>query len=219
MLSKKERNKLIDIDVSFLVDATHSLGLPESHFDYGIKPVAPSKKLVGTALTIRLETIKDKKLANLDLYKDLLSARPNVSYPVVAIEIPKELHNSGIWGEGAATLAKSSGFVGAVIDGAVRDINILRSIEIPTFCRIIAPGFMVCKVSDVGNPIIVGGKNVCNGDIIVGDDDGVIVIKPENLSDVITKAKAIHEWEQIVHKEFSEGNDWKNAFKIAGPMP
>ncbi len=219
MLTEKIQKELMGMDVAFLVDATYSLNLPESHLDYGIRPLVSNKKLVGTALTVRIETVKDKKLANFDSYSELLGTKPKVPYPVIVVEVPEKLHNYALWGDGGATLASSSGFIGYVIDGAIRDINILKTMDIITFYRTIAPGYIAGRVADVGNPVTVGSRTIFNGDIIVGDDDGVIVIKPENIEDTINRVKIIYKWEEAVHKGFRNGLYWKDAIKNAGEMP
>ncbi len=68
-------------------------------------------------------------------------------------------------------------------------------------------------------PVVIGGRTVYSGDIVVGDNDGVIVIRPEELSDIVAKAQAIKEWEHRVHAALATGQSTEEALAAAGPMP
>ncbi|MFP3386906.1 RraA family protein, partial [Tritonibacter sp. SIMBA_163] len=67
-----------------------------------------------------------------------------------------------------------------VIDGSVRDAEALGEMNIPVYAKGITPnGPYKNGPGEINTPISIGGKVVCPGDIIVGDQDGVVVIQPE----------------------------------------
>ena len=127
----------------------------------------------------------------------------------------------GIFGGGAATMARAHGFVGALIEGAVRDSHDLREMKFPAFSRTVCPGYIVSKVSAVAlnDPVTIGGRTIRGDDAIVGDNDGVVVIGPDELDEVIARAFAIEEWEHRMHALQAKGATVADAIDSAGPMP
>jgi regulator of RNase E activity RraA len=114
-----------------------------------------------------------------------------------------------------------NGFVGALIDGAVRDTHDLHRMNFPAFSRTIAPGFICGKVAAVSfdEPVCIGGVPIAAGAILFGDNDGVVVMDPAHLDAVIGKAQAIRQWEHKVHRAVAEGCSSEEIQKKAGPMP
>ena len=137
------------------------------------------------------------------------------------IEIPTELHAFGIVGDGAATLARRNGFVGALVEGAVRDTHALKQMDFPAFSRTIAPGYIMGKASiaSAGEPVHVGGQTIHEGDVIAADNDGVVVIRDSELDRVVARASAHCEWEERGNQLVAEGKNWKELEEILGPRP
>jgi regulator of RNase E activity RraA len=111
--------------------------------------------------------------------------------------------------------------VGALVDGAVRDTSDLQEMGFPVFCRRIGPGYIVGKsyVAAVGEPVRIGGRTVAPGDVIVADNDGVIVIPPDEVEAVVTRALAINAWEKPRHANIADGMDYKEVERLSGPLP
>ena len=94
--------------------------------------------------------------------------------------------DTGFWGEILTTAAQARGIRGLVTDGAVRDTRGIRALGFPVFSvgvAISGPGKKWPGV--LGQPVIIGGVLVRPGDIVVGDDDGVVVVKPEAGEEVL----------------------------------
>ena len=92
----------------------------------------------------------------------------------------------GYWGEVLTTGAQARGLVGLVIDGAVRDGDALERLAFPVFARgLVLRGATKTKPGEVGGTAEVAGVIVSTGDWIVGDRDGVVVIRHDQLSDVL----------------------------------
>ena len=139
----------------------------------------------------------------------------------MVIQVPEELHSYGIVGEGAATMGRRHGFVGALVEGAARDTLELKDMAFPVFSRTIAPGFMLglASVADVGGPVQVAGRTIHAGDVICADNDGVVVVRPDELEDLAAKALAIVAWEHAHNSLMAQGTGHEEAKDIVGPMP
>ena len=210
-------DSLLLLSTPLLVDARVGLGLSESPLDCGIRPVVPFSRMCGTAVTIRLEIARDKAEADLKLFDQAFRPNQEADFPIIVIQVPAELHGYGIVGGGMATLARAKGFVGALVEGAVRDTHDLRDMDFPAFSRTITPGYIVGKASavELNQPVVIGGRTIHAGDVILRDNDGVVVIRPDELKDLLARAQEIKDWEGRVHGMLADGQ----SLEVAGPMP
>lgn len=220
MLTPELRQRLANLPTALLADARVRLKLPESHLDPGIRPVVPFTAMTGTAVTVELEAVEDEASADLTPLLDAYQAQSRPG-SIMVIQIPLSLHGHGIFGEGAASLARRHGFAGALIEGAVRDTPDLARMEFPAWSRTVAPGYIVGKsrVASAGQAVRVGGRSIHPGDAIAADNDGVVVIRPDEMEAVVARAEAIKEWERRVHRAVSDGADYREVLRRAGPMP
>ena len=217
MLDPQVRKQLLSLSTPLIADTRVRLGLPECHLDTAIRPVVPFSRMVGMAVTVLLEEA-EKKDGLQPMVRAFESATSN---SIMVIQVPSALHGHGIFGEGSATLARRNGFVGAVVDGAVRDTPALRDMQFPAFSRTVSPGYIVgkCSVVAIGEPVTIGGRTIHAGDVIMGDNDGVVVLRPSELAEVVARARAIDKWEQQLHRALAEEKSVEEARKLAGPMP
>jgi regulator of RNase E activity RraA len=82
------------------------------------------------------------------------------------------------------------GMVGAVVDGAVRDVELLLRTKIPIFCKGAQPlaCHYVMDTLSIQQPIVCAGVHVCPGDYVIGDADGVVFVPPELAEEVLRLA-------------------------------
>ena len=102
----------------------------------------------------------------------------------------KECCNHSYWGDHRSICASMKGAEGVVIDGAFRDLEGCREVDFPIFARTVTPGS--CKKEAEGQltvPVQCGRVEVHPGDLIVGDCNGILVIRPEDAEQVIERAK------------------------------
>lgn len=221
MLTAEKRNTLLSLSTSLVMDAVFTLKLPERMIDRSIRPITPFSRMVGSAVTVFLESQSDPSLANLDIYRQAFLTGGGMSYPLMVVEVPQEHHNRGIFGEGCVIMGRQSGYVGALIEGSTRDSHDLGKRNFPVFSRGTAPGYIGHKVSAVhaGKPVCVGGLTIHPGQIIFGDNDGVIVIEEAHLDSVIQRACEIQQWEEKLHKLLANGWTPEQIQKEIGPLP
>ena len=79
------------------------------------------------------------------------------------------------------------GMVGAVIDGAVRDVELMLRTKIPVFCKGAQPlaCHYIMDTLSIQQPIVCAGVHVCPGDYVIGDADGVVFVPPEYAEEVL----------------------------------
>ena len=84
---------------------------------------------------------------------------------------------AGYWGEVLTVAAEAAGVVGLVIDGGVRDVAAMTARRFPAFVRgISVRGTVKASAPSVGQPTMFTGVSVAQGDLVVADDDGVIIV-------------------------------------------
>jgi len=116
-------------------------------------------------------------------------------------------------GEMLASLAESKRLGGFIINGTIRDFDALKKMEIPVFAKGTTPnGPYRNGPGEINVPISMGGKIVNPGDIVIGDADGVIVVKPEEAEVLLEKVKQVEKREEEILKRIGEGQgmdlDW-----------
>ena len=94
---------------------------------------------------------------------------------------------------------RSAGFV---TDGPMRDLNGLKKVGLPSWCSGLTPASPVSKgPGTVGMNINISGVEVCSGDVIIADPDGIIVIPLTDLDEITMRCYEILELEtELDHK-------------------
>jgi regulator of RNase E activity RraA len=168
-----------DVPTGNICDAMDRLGA----MDYRIKPLDPNLHLSGPALTVRT-----RPGDNLMVWKAIEVAQPG---DILVIATYEHTLNSTI-GDLVVMAAKAKGLAGVVCDGMARDVRGIRATGLPTFVLgvIPSPGTKDGP-GEIGGPITCGGLPVHPGDIIVGDEDGVVVVPLADAPAVLERLKQV----------------------------
>ena len=162
-----------------------------------IRPVKAGLKLVGRAVTV-FATPGD----NVMIHVAMEQCEPG-DVMVVAVNSRSEC---GYFGDLLATLMQARGVAGLVIDSGVRDIADLRQMGIPVFSRCIsAQGTVKETLGDVNIPVVCGGQMINPSDLIIGDDDGVVVVRRHELDSVAQKSEAREDKEAAIRAKYRDG--------------
>ncbi len=102
--------------------------------------------------------------------------------------------HSALWGELLSTAASRSGCVGAIVDGAIRDVDKMTRMKFPVYARAtsVYDSLNRQRVIDLDVPVEIAGVRFCPGDLVFADDDGVVVVPVEAEAEVIRRA-----WEKV----------------------
>lgn len=157
----------------------------------GVRPTRPGQKLIGTARTLRFVPHREDLFAShgggFNAQKQVFdSVHPG---EVIVIEARGE-RGSGTLGDILALRAQLRGAAGVVTDGGVRDYATVAEIGLPVFSQGPHPAVLGRKHVpwDFDLTVACGGATVQPGDIIVGDDDGAIVLPPSLAAEVAEAA-------------------------------
>lgn len=163
----------------------------------GLNRYNGSGKLVGTALTV-----KTRPGDNLGIYQALATLKPG---HVIVVDAGGGFDNA-LAGDLMRAYAVSRGCAGFVIDGAVRDIATYASGSFPCYARGVSHrGPYKTGPAHVNVPVSIGGQVVNPGDVIVGDEDGVVCFSPTILPQIIAAARAKFIAEQAIMAEIASG--------------
>ena len=95
------------------------------------------------------------------------------------------------WGDHRSICATMKGIAGIVIDGAFRDKAGCEEAGVPVFAMNVVPGSAGKQAEgELNVPVVCGGVEVLPGDYIVGDENGIIVIRPEEAEVIMVRAQA-----------------------------
>lgn len=160
--------------------------------------------LVGVAMTV-----KSRPGDNLLLHRALDMAAPG---DVIVVDGQGELANA-IAGENMMMWAHHRGLGGVVVDGAMRDVEALSKLQMPVFAAGAQPrGPYKSGPGEINVPITCGGIVVFPGDIVVGDEDGVVVIRPADAPAVVKRAHDRHRKEEITRQTIVAGTYDRSAY-------
>jgi 4-hydroxy-4-methyl-2-oxoglutarate aldolase len=191
--SRADVDALAAFGVSTIHEAMGRLGLMRPY----IRPVYPSAKLCGTAVTVLLQPGDNWMLH--------VAAEQLQPGDVLVAACTTECED-GFFGDLLATSVRAQGAVGLVIDGGCRDIDTLREMDFPVFSRAInSKGTIKATVGSVNVPIVCANAMVNPGDVVVADIDGVVVVPASRAGEVAVAAGQREAREEGKRRRFAAG--------------
>ena len=125
---------------------------------------------------------------------------------------------SGIWGELLTTAALNAGCVGAIIDGAVRDVSKIATMNFPVFARgmCVYDSLNRQRVIDIDVSVEIDGVCFEPGDLVIADRDGIVVIPKSVEEEALRLALAKVQGENTVRDAIRQGMKATDAFRKYG---
>ncbi len=174
-------------------------------FPHDIKPIAPKMTLCGPALTVSCPPMD-----NLGIHRAIYLAQPG---DVLVVSVGGG-YEGGYWGEIMTFAAQQRGIAGLVIDGCVRDRDLIEEMGFSVFSRGLAIHGTIKKEKGVINsPLMIGEILINPGDLLVGDSDGVVLVPQSEISRAVEASQQREDKEDQYKKELAEG---KSTLEIIG---
>lgn len=203
-----------------LSDVLDGLGLRNQTMRPFVRPLDPAKVVCGRARTGLFEPRESERPGEhpYDIEIALIDDLQPGDVPVLACGGPTETVVP--WGELLTTAARNRGAVGAVTDGLVRDARLVTGMQFPVFHGGFRPldskGRSKMVARDV--EVVCGGVTVRSGDLVFGDMDGVVVVPQAISEEVIARAVAKIEGENITREELRAGATLGEVFRKYGVL-
>jgi 4-hydroxy-4-methyl-2-oxoglutarate aldolase len=165
--------------------------------DVPLVQVVPGSRAAGPARTVRCA--QDD---NLMVHAAVAEAEPG---EVLVLTMP-EPRPVALVGELLATQAKVAGVAALLVDAAVRDLEDLREVGLPIWARYVRVSGAEKRVPGaIGEPVEVAGAHIRQGDVVVLDADGAVVVERERVDDVLTAGRVRAEREREKRAKLEAG--------------
>ena len=164
-----------------VADLHEAMGAPANRMatmDTRMRPLIQGLRIAGPAVTAFCPPGD-----NLMMHRSLFLAHKG---DVLVVQSPE---SGAQWGDVAAYYALKKGLAGIVVDGYIRDTDDLRTMRSPVWATKIGPSSpQKAAHGTVNGPVTCAGVQVCPGDLVVADGDGVIVLPRREAAGIVTRA-------------------------------
>jgi len=208
-LDRKIIERLKKLDAASISDSMDKLGIVGGLL--GIKPINSGKIICGQAFTVKYIPCGQEKGTVGDFIDDVEEGQ------VVVID------NAGrdyctVWGDIMSLYASINDIEGTVIDGVCRDVPAIKKLAYPIFTKgsYMVTGKERVEIQSVNETVAISGVQVRQGDVIFGDDNGVLVIPLELVIDVIKITEEIESKEKLIEEAVRSGKTLRQAREDMG---
>lgn len=209
-LSNETREKLKRVSTATLATALYKRGF-RNQFVQDVKPLRPmAESMVGEAFTLRYMPARED-LNQLTVFRDRGHPQRKAveECPPGAVMVMDSRKNARAASAGSilVTRLQVRGVAGVVTDGGFRDASEIAALDMPSFhSRPSAPtNLTLHQAIDINVPIGCGDAPVFPGDVVVGDNDGVIIIPAHIADEIATEATEMTAFEDFVTEQVRGG--------------
>jgi 4-hydroxy-4-methyl-2-oxoglutarate aldolase len=197
--------RLRELPTAFLADVLVKIGV----INFGVKGLSlmspATKRAVGPAVTMQLAPTNGTHSFNEAPYihiEIMEQAEPGDVIVMAAGAAPY-----AFWGDHMTQRAMKAGLEAGIVDGYVRDVSAIRELAYPVFALGATHESFVGHLEPISYnlPVVCGGAVVKAGDLIVGDEDGVIVVHQEVFSKVLTGIGQVEDLEHWITNAMGKG--------------
>jgi regulator of RNase E activity RraA len=200
---------------SVLADILDEAGYRQQVMRPEVRPLFPGARVVGRAATMLAVEVSELPAQPYHLLMQLLDGlRPG---EVVVGAVQAQVR-AALWGELLSTHTRAKGGRGVVLDGLSRDSWGIVEMKFPVFATGLSPADSKgrLEVISIRGTIPVGGVSVADGDLLVADSDGCVVVPAAIEDDVIAKAMDKVSGEDTMRDILRKGANLREVFKEYG---
>lgn len=205
------------IGASLVSDCLDAAGLRQQSLGQGYAPLLADQVVVGYAFGVRIEPTDEIPEVP---YVGLLRALDAIGPGEVWVGATGGFRAVSLWGELLSTACLAAGAVGAVVEGCARDRQAIRRLGFPVLCRGADPRDINGRGEVTAHRVTVevDGVSIAPGDLVVGDDDGVVIVPEPLIDDVVAAALKKSRLEAHFRQAVSEGAPPSEAFRRFGVL-
>lgn len=198
-----------------VADVLDSLGCRNQILSSDVRALTPANRLAGRVFTARAVEVDGEPAEPYKLEMEAIDSL--VSGDVLVVDCG---HNrkSAFWGELLTTACLAKGVRGTVMTACARDLWSLNDLDFPVFGIGATPADSKGRtdVVEIAQPITIDGVKTRNGDYILGDVDGVVIIPAEKLEETLRLSQAKVAGENTVRDELAAGVPVSEVFRKHG---
>jgi 4-hydroxy-4-methyl-2-oxoglutarate aldolase len=200
------------LTTAILSDSLDECGVRDGVLERRLASLVPGSRAFGRAATARFVASESDDPD--DPYRIAIDFIDGLQAGEIVVLATGESNASAFWGELFTAAAIGAGAVGIVTDGNVRDAARIAALGFPAFSRSRRPidyrRRMV--IADVRKPVTLGAVPVAEGDLVMADDDGVVVIPRAREAEVLAAARRRVTGESTVLAELLAGESLRTVW-------
>jgi regulator of RNase E activity RraA len=180
-------------------DAMETLGLRRAVITGYAMLGPPGSSIAGRAFTLRQMRKHGSDDRNAAMTKHIDVTRELAQPGDIIVIDTGGMIDVATWGELHAARCIRRGIVGMITNGATRDADILRTMDLPVFCKAFTPvkGQWDVVTASLNQPVVLDSVQIRDRDIIVADETGIIVVPPQHAREVAELAGRIRAAEEV----------------------
>ena len=218
--------RLARLRVSGLADQFDNLGMVPPVLARELKPVGPHAKIAGFAFCVRGRKLQGAGWKAMAVPRDALydGLPERMNSGAVLMFDTGGYDDTAVFGAGTGLGLLQRGCAGAIIDGAVRDVDELVAMGLPTRARSVSAirfggRFAVTEVDcTIEIRGLAGAVSVAPGDLVLADNDGVIVVPAALAEQIMAQSERAKEIEALIQQDMARGMPRQEAARRHGKV-
>jgi 4-hydroxy-4-methyl-2-oxoglutarate aldolase len=206
---------MTDLYTAVLADVLDTLGYRDQCLGSKVRALTDTGRVYGQVFTLRARPVNE---APQEPYKlEMAAIDAATDGDVLLIDAGYD-QSCGFWGELLTTACLAKGIRGVVMTACTRDRWALNALSFPVFAIGSAPADSLGRldVVEIACPIEIDGVTARNGDLILGDQDGVVIIPQQVSEQALALARAKMAAEDTVRDELAAGTPLSEVFSKHG---
>jgi len=198
-----------------VADVLDGLGYRKQTLDPSIRPLTPAQRIAGRVFSARAVTVDAEPE---EPYKLEMAAIDAMKQGDVLVCDAGNARSCGFWGELLTTACLYKGIRGVVMTACTRDMWKIKHLDFPVFGIGYQPADSKGRTDIVAidEPIVISGVSAKTADLVLGDEDGVVIIPSEVADEALRLAREKVSGENIVRDELARGMPITEAFAKYG---
>lgn len=198
-----------------VADVLDGLGFRNQTLPAHLRPLTPAKKIYGRVFTAQATTVHEIPA---EPYKLEIAAVEQMSRGDVLVVNVGDDVTCGFWGELLTTACLYKGVRGVVMTACTRDMWKIKDLGFPVFGIGYHPADSKGRadIIEIGQPIIMGNVSIKQGDYILGDEDGIVIIPSEVAAETVRLANEKVSGENIARADLARGVPMGEVFRKYG---